>query len=106
MSKALEAAPLRDKLAKAIHPDAFGALGAIRPDAIAVAYDAADRVLSVLAHLAEDEVVVVAVGRAANQAWHVWLAESRITSSQADVAQKTPAHAAGIAALKSLAGKE
>ena len=58
MSKALEAAPLRDKLAKAIHPDAFGALGAIRPDAIAVAYDAADRVLSVLAHLAEDEAVV------------------------------------------------
>lgn len=98
MSKALEAAPLRDKLLLAIS-EVHSGCGAEGERIV-------DAVLSVIAQLAEDEAVVVAVGKAANQAWHVWLVESMNTSSQLDVAKKTPAHAAGIAALRTLAGKE
>jgi hypothetical protein len=59
---------LRERLARAIHPDAFGTLGAIRPDSIAVANEAADAALSVLASYLEDEAVVE---RAARAMWEV-----------------------------------
>lgn len=54
--------------------------------------------------LAEDDAAVERIGKAANVAWHKWLADSMNTSTSLD-AIGSPAQACGRAAIRAMGGE-